>query len=316
MSKLDNAMLQHIHYLVETEHTSFCFLNFCSEKVRGEPYAMAHGTFRNKISKLVKAGIVELECNSVPAFYRLKGVRLGKQQRIGTMTNMMTLSHMVDTPVTNVINSSICDTIQNLPPEKKALHDIHMKFQVAGIWKNISLCGKYEMNSNSKDIPLLSVIGADNLKIRITVHHTDTVTAVAACSNAPIVADVEGLIRLTIALTRVEERLSRIVEECGKNQEGLEPLAIPEHDKWIVKLWHVGIDSDDYEEFRNESERITWQDMKNNVLCREYFKKNYDSKEGKGRSIITRHEIQEYPSKTLAEAIKEKFGGIFGGHIL
>jgi hypothetical protein len=57
MKGLDDAMLKQIRYLVLTEHRPFSYLDFCSEEVKGQPYAMAHGTYRNKVSKFRKLGI-------------------------------------------------------------------------------------------------------------------------------------------------------------------------------------------------------------------------------------------------------------------
>ena len=61
MKGLDDAMLKQIRYLVFTEHRPFSYLDFCSEAVKGQAYAMAHGTFRNKVSKFRKSGILEQE---------------------------------------------------------------------------------------------------------------------------------------------------------------------------------------------------------------------------------------------------------------
>jgi hypothetical protein len=49
---------------------------------------------------------------------------------------------------------------------------------------------------------------------------------------------------LSTALTRVEEKTSRIIDECGAMLSGgYESIPIPEHDKWIVTLWHFGTDA-------------------------------------------------------------------------
>jgi hypothetical protein len=63
-------------------------------------------------------------------------------------------------------------------------------------------------------------LNINNLRIRITIHRTDTVTVIVAYFDAPIVTDTAGLIRLSNALMRVEERLSRLVNECGKSIAG------------------------------------------------------------------------------------------------
>ena len=69
MSELDCAMLKHMEYLVESEQRPFTYIDFLSFEVDGKQYKMSHGTFRNKISKLVKSGKVELSCNSGIGFY-------------------------------------------------------------------------------------------------------------------------------------------------------------------------------------------------------------------------------------------------------
>ncbi len=66
--KLDYAMKRHIHYLVRIETKPFCFRDFSHFNVDGQEYSMAHGTFRNKISKLVRAGYAEQMYDSGPAF--------------------------------------------------------------------------------------------------------------------------------------------------------------------------------------------------------------------------------------------------------
>jgi hypothetical protein len=61
MSKLDEAMLQYMRYLVFTEGRPFSYRDFRYFEVNGENYGMVHGTYRNKISKLKKTGEVEDE---------------------------------------------------------------------------------------------------------------------------------------------------------------------------------------------------------------------------------------------------------------
>jgi hypothetical protein len=230
-------MLKHIQYLVFKEHRLFSYLDFCSKEVKGQPYAMAHGTYRNKVSKFRKLGIVEREYNSGTAFHTLKGVPFGKRKKL-MMTPSMTPNHMGVSPVTCVTNTEditklpIYKEIQKLPPEQRALHDIHFKFQVPDIWRIINSFKKYIPNPVSKDISLPYII-TNNLKIHTIVHKTDTVTVSVACSFAPIATDTDGIIRLSNALTRVEEKTSRIVDECGSTLPGgYEQIIIPHYMSW------------------------------------------------------------------------------------
>ena len=69
------------------------------------------------------------------------------------------------------------------------------------------------VDPTSKDIRL-KTCEIDGLLIRTTIHKTDTITVIVACSCQPVAIDISGIIRLSNALTRVEERLSKIVYDC------------------------------------------------------------------------------------------------------
>jgi hypothetical protein len=296
MTNLDEVMLKHIQYLIFREHRPFSHRDFCSEEAKGQPYAMAYGTYRNRISKLKKLGIVEQEYNSGTAFHTLKDVHFGNRKKKTMMTPLMTPTHMGVSPVTSVIKditkSPLYKEIHKLPPEKRALHDIHLKFQIPDIWTILASSKKHDQNPVSKDISLPYIITENHLKIHTVVHRTDTVTVSVACSFAPVATDTDGLIRLSNALTRVEERTSRIVDECDSMlQGGYESIPIPEHSKWTVTLWHFGTDSQDYKELV-EAKCVIWQEGRN-VLARMYGKKHR-----------MRSEVQERPNKPYADAIR------------
>ncbi len=337
MSKLDDAMMQHMRYIVFTKKRPFSYRDFQTLEVDGKNQNMANGTFRNKISQLIKAGKVEREYISRLAFYTLKGVHFGKGKhdsaRMMMMTQPMTPNHMEVSSVTAVTDSAsssvidpdtnpnphrtICNIIQNLHPNNNSVHDIHLKFHVQDIWNILSSSqssssslsssssSNYKPDPKSKDIAL-PVLNVNNLKIRTTIHRTDTVTVVVACSNAPIVTDTTGIIRLSIALTRVEERLSRIVDECGKSiASGYESLPIPEHSTWIATMWHFGHDGSN--EYTGPKYCSTWRDPQK-ALIRNYTKRMSSSRSSSSTSPTTtiRKERIECPNKTLPDAIEEK----------
>jgi hypothetical protein len=207
MSELDDVMEQHMAYIVFKEHRPFSYRDFLQFEVEGKEYEMVHGTFRNKISKLIKAGVVESSYNSCLTFYTLKGIKFGKR---------MTGNHMGDV-VSHSHSDPIVKLIRNLPFDRNALHDIHLRFQVKGCWSLLlsSADSTYRMHPISKDIHLPALEVGD-LRIRTTVHKTDTVSITVGCSYSPIAVDTLGIICLSNALTRVEERLSRLIEDCGK----------------------------------------------------------------------------------------------------
>ena len=67
MSRLLGAMKLKIREIVIKEQRPFSFVDFREFEVGGEKYEMDHGTFRNNISALRKAGEVELAFRSKPA---------------------------------------------------------------------------------------------------------------------------------------------------------------------------------------------------------------------------------------------------------
>lgn len=289
-----------MEYLVFSEKRSFSYLDFRTFKVLGKEYCMQHGTFRNKISRLVRDGVAELDNKSNVAFYSLKGVNFRKKKSI--MTPSMTPNHMgvnsVIKPNSVIVDNhysspAICDIIHDIPPHSNALHDIHYRFEVPDIWNILYLSKKYKPNDVSKDI-VVNVLKTSQLKIFTTVHRTDTVTVVVSCSNTPVATDTYGLIRLSTALTRVEERLSRIVDECGSLLPGgYESIPIPPNETWEVTMWHFGYDS--LLEYTGPRFCATWKDCQN-ALARAYSK---NTKSG----IILRNELQQYPQKSWGDIV-------------
>ena len=81
LTELEVVMKKHMEFIITNEHRPVSFLDFMHFEVEGREYTMTHGTFRNKLSKLRKQGIVELAYNSGIAFYTLKGVTVWKDKQ-------------------------------------------------------------------------------------------------------------------------------------------------------------------------------------------------------------------------------------------
>ena len=190
--------------------------------------------------------------------------------------------------------------IDSLPADKHALHDIRFKFKVENIWSIITT-NHPELKPNyvSKDISLDPLL-THGLTIKTTIHHTHTVSVIVACSLNPVAADINGLVRLSNALTRVEERLLRYIE-CAPRPLSLSSSSsasnpIPDHESWVVTMWHFGYDSPN--EYTGKEFEVAWEDGQN-ALFRIY------TKDLDGVTRI-RKERQEYPNKRFDEAIDEK----------
>ncbi len=137
-----------------------------------------------------------------------------------------------------------------------------------------------------------------DMEAKTIVHHSDTVSVIISCSMKPVVVDHEGLIRLSSILTSVEERLLASVIGCPHAITHLPQIHIPNHNSWIVTMWHFGTDSSS--EYAGEKFEMTWEDGEH-ALLRIYSK---DMKQGNG--IRIRKERQEYPGVRLDAAIQEK----------
>jgi hypothetical protein len=280
--------MQRIKEIVSNEHRPVSSLDFLpSFEIEGK---VTYGTLRNTLSKLRRTGQIQIDYKTKQTFYTLAGTRFGR-------SNMMTPYHAGVPAI--AATDSIYRLIQNLPIGKNALHDIHLRFNVKDIWSVLSLNSTLKIDF-SKDIRL-PVWQIRDLVLRTTIHRPDTVSVVVGGSYHPIAVDFNGIIRLSNALTSVEERLSNLIQSStstGRQDGGrLVFLSVPDHMGWIVTMWHFGVDG--VTEYTGEKFSCTWE-VGQNALIRAYTK---DFRNGNTRIRLER---QEYPRKGLAYAIEEK----------
>lgn len=298
LTELECAMLRHMKRIDRGENRPFSYLDFESFEVDGHYHAVAHGTCRNKFSKFMKVGIIEKDYNSNIAFYKLKGYDIGKSS---ITRNHMGPSSVI--PVTGVIGIGMQDLfhyLQTVPYNQKSIHDIHFKFTVLDIYKIMSSSPMYNrlIKPVSYDI-VLSPELVDGLKITPIIHRTDTVTISVACSAAPVPINEEGITNLSCALTRIEERLSVKLDECGNSLSGgYERIPIPDNRRWIVTMWHFGRDRTF--QYKNSAYSLTWGYGRE--VLRIYTKSIHGIQ-------VERIERQEYPTKPLIAALKERRNG-------
>ena len=317
----------HIYHLVHDELRPFSYLDFLKFDVDGYEFKMTHGTFRNNISRLVQEGLIEISYKSNIAFYTLRGVKFDKASRI-----VMTAGHTgvpcssrsvsVSTPSASAISSNpLYRLLRNLPLDKSSVHDIHLRFVSPQIYAIIyssnskrSFGSNYTINSRSKDI-LLPAWKIRDLLVKATIHRTDTVSIMIGCSLNPISFDFKGIIRLTNALSIVEERIARLVEgsrnvsgfdvidanigfDCSSsNRSNYHGIIIPSFSEWTVTMWHFGADA--LTEYSGEKFSVTWETAED-VSIRAYSKIMNDD-----RTRI-RLERQEYPKVTLTDIIEQR----------
>jgi hypothetical protein len=239
-----DAMLEHLAYLVLSKHRSACWRDFLNFEVNDIVYALQPGTIRNNLSQLRRLGQIELEYTSIYAFYTLPGYR--RQ----TPSTMMTPDHAL-------VSSSrrrpdLASLIQRLAFDTASVHDIRLRFTVTGIYDALSMLSSSSPPSTeetsgaadvvdhrdttttalpdpaaasctaavstrkrSKDL-VLHVMRLDKgLTGKVTVHRGDTVSVILGCSEMPIRLDIGGLVRLTSSLTRIEERLISLIDTAA-----------------------------------------------------------------------------------------------------
>jgi hypothetical protein len=272
-------MLSQMAYIVFHEKRPFSYVDLLEFEFEGISYRTAYGTVRNDLSKLVKSGEIEISYRSIRTFYTLKGYKFGKP---------MTPNHTV------VHNNPICNMLQDLPLDKRSIHDIHLRFNAPGIWNMFSINLKFPVTKRNKDIAV-GTWKRENAMIRIIIHKTDVVSIILGCSSEPILLEFNGIIRLFTVLARAEEKLQTILNNylVNANQKN---LSVPEYKSWIVTMWHFGRDS--LIEFAQEKFCVTVESAQH-ILTRLYVKEV----NGKNRIRIER---QEYPRKTILDAIEEK----------
>lgn len=287
-NKLNNAMFKHMRKIVDEENRPFSYKDFLSFEVNGKWYTTKEGTIRNKFSQFSKEQKIELCYRSKVAFYTLPGIKFGKDR-------LMTVNHKEDhnnhnTPIhhTELINHPIYKILESTTLNERAVHNIHLKFKVYGLYDLLSLNNTLNKDSIHKGITI-TYFDIEKLTIIITINKNDTVTVVIGCTENPIVLDFNGLNRLSNALTRIEERLSNFlppVSNYNKLDKDRNRITIPSHKGWVITLWHLGRDS--IAEYSKDMFHCQWN-IAEKVVLRIYSKELTNGKKK------VRMELQQNP---------------------
>jgi hypothetical protein len=198
-----------------------------------------------------------------------------------------------------VHNNPLYKMLQELPLDKQSIHDIRLRFKVPNIWELFSVNPMFLKNKKSKDISIPAWI-SDNAIMKVIIHKTDVVSVAVSCSLYPISLDIDGIIRFFTLLVRVEERIRTILHNTGQMYIDKKYNLIPEYKSWIVTMWHFGRDA--LTEYAGERFSTSIEDAQH-LLTRLYVKDLNCKKR-------IRIERQEYPKKTIEEAIQEKIYGL------
>ncbi len=287
MAELDEAMREHMAFIVHREHRPFSYKDFRYFEVKGKHYRMAYGTFRNKILQFRHNNEVEVEIRSNPFFYTLKGFKFdnGKQ---------MTGNHMEasDISIQRLIRHPLYQILEGNKFDKLAVHNLHFNFKAQGAYNNILLKNLELRKSIDKDNKGIhfSYFDINRFSIIVSVYPNNTCKVVIGCSENPIHLDFEGINRLSMALCRIEERLSNLCVTANIT------TSIPNYKYWIITLWHIGKDS--ISEYSREMFHCEWS-LAEKMILRIY------SKTVRKSNNRVRIEVQHNPVIDLEQLFKK-----------
>jgi hypothetical protein len=272
MSELDDAMKEHMAYLVLVEHSTFSYKDFRNFEVNQKSYRMSHGTFRNKIREMIQKDEVEVHTKSNPNFYTLKGCRFDNEKPMtSNHTEVITTQKLIRHPLYLILEDAVFG--------ERAVHNFHVTFKAEGIYDILSNNPQLikGINKHNKGIKF-NYCNVDKFSIILSVYPTNTCQIVIGCSENPILLNFEGVNKLTTTLCRIEERLSYL---CSGSF-----LKIPNYKYWIITLWHIGKDS--ISEYSGKMFHCEWG-LAEEMILRIYSKKIENKKK-------VRIEIQQNPS--------------------
>ena len=276
MSSLRVAFHMRICYIVRVEKRPFSYVDFVpSFKIDGKVFNITRGTFKNQVWQMLKSGELEVVCYSPQGFYTL----------------------ILPNELKFIKNDPFYRSVKNLPFGQKSLHNIRLRFEARGIWSKLLISkSDFSIRSKSKDL-FLPVININNLRINVYVHRTDVISVIIGCSNSPIAVDVDGVIRLSNALEHLRGILGTILVQDNETDANTVDVVIPDYMDWIVTMWHFGADV--LADYSGKENHRRWG-IAEAILITIYTKEWENAK----RRI--RWDCQEYPKKSLKEALEEK----------
>jgi hypothetical protein len=110
-------------------------------------------------------------------------------------------------------------SIQSLPADKHALYNIRFRFKVDSIWTIITINHpELKLNDFSKDITLDPIV-AHHLTIKVTIHHTNTVSVIVACSLNLIICDCVVSLNIAYGNNSCRASANHIISELANQSE-------------------------------------------------------------------------------------------------
>ena len=292
----DKIILKHMKSLDNDEQRPFSYLDFLKFEVDNLDYEMSHGQIRNKFSQFTKEKRIMFCYKDKIAFYSLPGRKFGKDKLMtDNPTDIINFNNNKYELYKSIRKHLLYTMIKYIPFGKRSIHDIHLCFVSPGLWHYLSNIKYFNLrtDSQSKSISFGYFNIEQYLAINVRVQVTDTVNITIKCSDNPIMLDFDGIMRLTEALTRVEERLAAVLNDPRNKTYNAEfnpsDIKISTKDDWIITLLHLNRDS--LTEYSGPKFHCSWKVAKN-LFIRIYSK---ELKLNRNKKNIIRLEIQENP---------------------
>ena len=192
MSLLDEMMKKNMRYLT-LQGKPFSYRDFLSFKIEGKNYTMSHGTFRNKISKLIKIGEVEPYILSGQRYYIIKGLGFLKSKRLyhpSGVPSKQPVSSASYEDLSDIKNNKLNQNIRQtllgyvlplLPTSSLYIHNLHLHLKISSeIYHLISTAKIQDKNSGKQYSTMIW-----KAKVIYTFYPKGTVNIEVKCSDRP-----------------------------------------------------------------------------------------------------------------------------------
>ena len=276
-------MRLHMAHLNFIEHIPFSSVSFWDFTVDGRRYTPAKGTVRTYLGEFkANLEIKYYDGTSNPVYYELIESNLPKKLMTHNHTGVSNISH----------NDPVYRMLMNIPWDKQAIHDIHLKFKAPNVYENFSK-KPYPKYKKNEQIALES-FAMNNAITRTTISKNDTVTVIIGCSLQPIPLDYNIITRFSSILARAEGHLEGLT---AKNNDYKidETQRIPSFEKWMITEWHFGRDA--LKRYKGKPFEITVEDANHRLYI--VYVKDF------GKLAKLRIEGVGTPRKTVEHAIQK-----------
>ena len=230
VSPLDEAMKKYMKKLT-SQGIPFSYRHFLSFNFEGKNYKMSHGTFRNKISKLIKNGEVEPYILSRQRYYIVRGLGFRKSKRFNHPSGVpskQSLSSNINLGIDSTIGNDELNqkTIQTLlgyvlpvlPASSFYIHNFHLHLNISSeIYKQI-IIEKIGYKNNGRQYS--TMIGTAG--VTYTFYPKGTVNVEVKCSDNPFrVETTNDYNNLLLFFNSLRETLSQFLRNTQNIMTGL-----------------------------------------------------------------------------------------------